>query len=785
MGDARADFIKPSLEERFCDAWEDNRVILFSAPCGCGKTTTANALLRGMSVLRLNAAETDFSSVKTPAGCHAVLVDDLQLLREPERQHGLCELIRSRPELRFILLGRGRTPGWLMPFELAGVMLTFGTEDLLLDLDTSRRMLEALGASVSAAEMSAIHRDTKGYPVALRLLGQRLTDGGAYGPEVLADVKRGLFTYYDDWVFCRFDPSLRTLLICLSPFDSFDSELARMVSGEARAGELLGLIQRDTTMLLFDGLDVYHFRDIFREFLLWKFRHSVTAAEQDGVFSRAALYFELHGEFNRAIDCYSRSGDTDRVSALLVKNAELHPGVGHYQELQDYYFALPEEEILRSSSLMCGMSMLSAMTIDYEASEKWYSALADYVSRLKRSDSEYADACGKLAYLDIGLPQRGSRSLVRVIDGVFRVMLDKQLKVPSFSVTSTLPSIMNGGKDFCEWSKRDDLLYATMRAPVEAVLGRDGVGLADCAICESKFEKGDDISERMLTLMARLGEIQTRGTTDIEFAVIGLLARVQVSRGKPVTALQSLESLRDKYERTGETRFLANIDAMRIRILLRSGCEADVREWLENKAPKNDARLWVMWRYQYMTRVMVQLAEGETDEPLLLLARLAPYCTACGRVMDALHVRILTALCRYRQGNERWLEELSCALDISLEYKFIWPVAQYGAAVLPLLRESCWDKDRAFFDKLVSAAQTQAVFYPRFLKPGSRLISPLSSTEMQVLRLLCKNLSNQEIGEILRIKLATVKTHVSHILQKLNSQNRCEAREAAEALHLL
>ena len=45
-------------------------------------------------------------------------------------------------------------------------------------------------------------------------------------------------------------------------------------------------------------------------------------------------------------------------------------------------------------------------------------------------------------------------------------MTDKKMVMPSFSVTSTLPSIMNGGKDFCDWSKQDDLLYATMRKPV-------------------------------------------------------------------------------------------------------------------------------------------------------------------------------------------------------------------------------------------------------------------------------------------------------------------------------
>jgi LuxR family maltose regulon positive regulatory protein len=324
-----------------------------------------------------------------------------------------------------------------------------------------------------------------------------------------------------------------------------------------------------------------------------------------------------------------------------------------------------------------------------------------------------------------------------------------------------------------------------MRTPVETVLGRDGVGLAECAICESKFEKGQNVSERLLTLMARLGEIQAQGTPDIEFAVLGLLARVQVSQGRADAALESIASLRTKFEGAGETRFLGNIDALLCRIRLRLDGEEAGQAWLESSAPKNEARLWAMWRYQYLTRAMAQLATGETLEPQLLLSRLLSYCETCGRVMDGLHIRILMALCRERQGDAVWKDELCIALDTCLSYRFVWPVAQYGAAILPLLRECGWGKDPAFLDALSAAARAQAVFYPRFLQPAAPMPEPLSAAESQVLRLVCRGLSNQEIGEILDIKVPTVKTHVSHILQKLGVKSRGEARDRAEKLHLL
>ena len=189
--------------------------------------------------------------------------------------------------------------------------------------------------------------------------------------------------------------------------------------------------------------------------------------------------------------------------------------------MEKYYRSLPEAEILASPSLMQGMSMLCALAMDYEGAERWDGELQAFAERCGRQDAAGKQARSRLAWLDISLPQRGVNGLTETIPAVFRLLMNKEVTLPSFSVTSALPSIMNGGKDFSAWSKKDDLLYKTLRLPVETVLGRDGVGLADCAIAESKFEKGEDVAGRMLSLLPQLNEVRNRGTPDMEFAVSG------------------------------------------------------------------------------------------------------------------------------------------------------------------------------------------------------------------------------------------------------------------------
>jgi len=785
MDAGRAVVMSRGLQEELRQAWESYRVIMFAAPCGCGKTTVVQQMIAGYHPLLLAADDVPDGSPIIPEGHDLVFIDDFHLLQDAAYQQALCGLIRSRTDLHFIFAGRGPVPGWLMPFQLAGVMRVFGTADLMLDAQATRRLFSSRGITLSSEQQALIDRDMKGYPLALDIACHLLAKDPAYDERVLDEVKRQVFVYFDDAVYHRFTPVTRTLLISVAPFDSFDAEFAKMATGDATAPDRIDFLARDTSMLRFDGITTYSFWPIFRDFLLWEQQREMPWEQQREVFSRAALYYELHGDVEHALQCYAKAGENRRISEMLERNAQMHPGAGHFLEMEPYYLALPREEITRSPALMSGMSMLCAMRLDFDGSERWYDELSDYAHGLKMSDAEYREAYGRLSYLDIALPQRGSSDIITQVPDIVRLMMERRVTLPSFSVTSTLPSIMNGGKDFCEWSRRDELLYNTLAKPVQIMLGRDGVGLPACAICESKFEKGEDVLGRMLSVAASLGEIQTKGTPDIEFAAWGLMARVQVAQGKADTAREAIQNLRDKFAERGETRFLPNMDAMLCRIDLYLGDEAAVERWVTEKAPRIGTRLWVFWRYRYLTEAMALIARGDPAEALMMLALLLPYCERCGRVMDGITIHTLMAIAYWRRGEEDWRTEIGQALDACCRYGFIMPIASFGAAVKPLLDASDWDDDPAFLERLLAATRLQAVYYPQFLTTAPKLSEPLTAAELNVLKLICHNMSNKRIGETLGIKLPTAKTHTSHVFQKLGVRSRVEAREAAEYLGLV
>lgn len=87
--------------------------------------------------------------------------------------------------------------------------------------------------------------------------------------------------------------------------------------------------------------------------------------------------------------------------------------------------------------------------------------------------------------------------------------------------------------------------------------------------------------------------------------------------------------------------------------------------------------------------------------------------------------------------------------------------------------------------ELVIGAALQSVLGVREITRPMPESDPLTAREREVLLLLAQGSSNREIASSLYVTLATVKTHLAHIYDKLDASNRNEALSRAVHLGLL
>ncbi|MDD3362056.1 MAG: LuxR C-terminal-related transcriptional regulator [Hespellia sp.] len=781
-------FIKvPALFQKLKQAEKEHCLLYIKALGGYGKSTAVQHYLRKKPHLTISGVEGFFDTMPLPETIHqpVVVIDDISFLKEEESITYLGTLL-EQPDIWFILIGRSPLPLWLQEKLLSRRILFAVEKDLMWNPQQTRKFLADFEVEVTPEEAEQIAKDTVGHAVTIKLLAQRMREGLPYGAEAAEKTRIDLYHYLDYAFFEQWDEELKQAMLRLAGFDSFTLPMAQMITGCENTSLLLEKAMTLSEFLQSDGQGRYQMRSILREYLMWKQNSELTKEQCDNIYYNAGLYFELQGDIRQALACYDKSKSQGKIAELLIKNSMKHPGNGHYYETRQYYLNLPREQAESSPILMAGLCMLHSLLMQTEESEQWYEALKAFEQKPGIPNNQKKEAKSRLAYLDIALPHRGSVGLSKILKNVAMLCSKRSVSLTEFSITSNMPSVMNGGKDFCEWSKIDKELAKTLKKPVELVLGSFGAGLVNVALAESAFEKGSmDPYEILSLLNSGYTMADTKGTAEMCFAIIGIMTRIHISRKQPQLAFSLLMDFKEKVIREGHHHLLPNINALSVVIELFTGNVEAASRWLTNEAPNENVEFYILERYRYLVKIKAYLAFGRLEEAVSLIERLSYYFEQYDRYYQQIENGLLRAIVQYRMNLGDWKQSLTKALQKAEEYQFVPVVAEYGAALQPLLKEAGELKiAKEYGQRLEQAVKEFALAYPKYLEPTQTLTEPLTKMEEKLLPLLCSGVAMEEIAARCGITYNTVKYHNRNIYRKLGVKNRQQVQVAARQLGL-
>ncbi len=199
---------------------------------------------------------------------------------------------------------------------------------------------------------------------------------------------------------------------------------------------------------------------------------------------------------------------------------------------------------------------------------------------------------------------------------------------------------------------------------------------------------------------------------------------------------------------------------------------------------------------QEVARARILLAK---DQPTAALQRLEPVlqrATTGQRWGHVIEIRLLQALAHQMLDEEpQALAALAEAVRLGEPEGYLRSFVEEGESMAVLLHK-LQEKQRTvgatpYLDHVLAAFPKPSQMSPSPSKRMAKQIQsqplqePLSERELQVIQIMKKGASNQEIAQELVIVVDTVKRHVSHIFAKLGAQNRVQAVRRAQELGLL
>jgi len=179
----------------------------------------------------------------------------------------------------------------------------------------------------------------------------------------------------------------------------------------------------------------------------------------------------------------------------------------------------------------------------------------------------------------------------------------------------------------------------------------------------------------------------------------------------------------------------------------------------------------------YASYVRILLEQDKLDEAGTLISELHELASEGGRIERILELQVSKAILLKRQGNkEEAVEVLMDILEIAADQNLISYFVYFNDRINDLLTEAfkmCattkTNIPKSFIDNLKKEIEKAE---------GLRKNKPeieISSRELDTLKLIAENLTNQQIADKLFISLNTVKTHLKNIYLKLNVDSRTKA----------
>ncbi|HET8853234.1 MAG TPA: LuxR C-terminal-related transcriptional regulator, partial [Ktedonobacteraceae bacterium] len=776
-----------------------------------------------------------------------LVLDDYHLIRTSEVHSLLETLIEHLPaQLHLVLASRSDPPLPLARWLAQGHVKELRHADLRFTLEETEAFLtRVLGNELAHEAASALEERTEGWIAVLRqaALSLRNTADHAVFMERLGSYPaRSISMYLVEEILSQQTPAVQELLERLSILEQFCAGVcAATLGGNASHEQVQAILNwLEHSNLLLVPLDEwqgwYRFHHLFQQSLQQRLQARISQEDIAALHRRASAWYAAQGLIKEAIQHVLAAGDGSNAAKLVEAHLDWAFKQEQWVQLEHWLRLLPEELIQSSPVLLVASAWIMqarGQLTDFPrlltTAERLLATSGSGTPDLEDLQSRILHALIAVLWSEFqyftGQAQASLQSARSALQWVapgeefvaslalFFLALSNQATghedVALVALNQVLRNQSTNRHDTARLLFAQALVYlAAGKLPQVENTARYLLGLAQEAnlvlsqnhahwllgVVHYEWNKLDAAVYHFSAVIANQHYAHFWVVRD---AMCGLALAYQ-AQGLGTQAQEVARTLLAWVQEQHNMSELMTAYAFCGQLaLLQDEVEA-AEQWLEMAGEQEVLGPMLFFKDPPITQARLLLAKG--DEPSVargqaLLSQLLQHVETMYSTRKTIKVLALQAWAYDLQGREtEALEALERALALARPGRFIRTFADLPPLLRVLgelrkrrkARQAVDNKLDAYLSYCLAAMSpipAQAVSTRELMRQEG--LEPLTERELQILRLLEKDLTNREIARELVVTHGTVKLHTKHVYRKLSVNNRRAAVTLARELGLL